>query len=128
MTHQKFKLIKIIIAMLLAAVIAQAVIFSNYVLAAFAVAAAIAVILVARKKVDEVLADERDYKIAGKAAKVSLNIFSVIGAAATFVLMAQDRANPVYEAVGSVLAYSVCGLLLLYSAVYVYFEKYAKQD
>lgn len=125
MTYKKFKAVKTVIAMLLAAVIAQAVIFSNYYLAAAAVLTALAIIFVARKKVNEVVADERDYQIAGKAARISMSAFSAIGAIITFVLMAQREANPLYEIIGSTLAYSVCFLLLLYSVLFSY---YAKQD
>jgi uncharacterized membrane protein len=128
MTYKNFRAIRVVIAFFLAMIIAQAVIFSNYILAAFAVAAAVAVIFIARKKVDEVLSDERDLQIAGKAARLSMSIFSVIGAVATFILLAERQASPFYDAVGSTLAYSVCSLLLLYSAIFIYYEKYEKQN
>ncbi len=121
MTHKKFKVIKIVIAFFLAIIMAQAVIFNNYILASFAIAAAIAVLFISRKNVDEVLTDERDAQISGKAAKITLNVFSVIGAAITFVLMGQ---NPLYKTIGSTLAYSVCSLLLLYSIIFYYYEKH----
>ena len=125
MTYKKFKTIKIIISMILGAVIAQAVIFGNYILAVSAILAAAGITLIVKKRVKEVMADERDYQVAGKAARVSMSIFSVLGAAASFVLMAEREANPLYGTIGSVLAYSVCFLLILYSALFAY---YAKQD
>jgi len=102
---------------------AQAVIFNNYILAAIAVISAVAVIFVSRKKVKGVLTDERDYAISGKAAKLSLSIFSVGGAIVTFIFMSLRSMNPIYEITGSVLAYSVCALLLLYSAIFTFYEK-----
>lgn len=123
MTQKTFKLVRIIIAFLLAIIMAQAVIFSNYILAAIAIAAAAAVIFVARKKVEGVLADERDNEVSGKAARLSLNIFSAAGAVATFVFISLRNTNPDFEVVGSVLAYSVCALLLLYSLIFAFYEK-----
>lgn len=123
MTQKSFKFVKIVTAFFLAAIMAQAVIFNNYILAAIAVAAAVAVIFISRQKVKGVLADERDKEISGKAARISLNIFSVAGAVITFVLMSSRGANFAYEVAGSVLAYSVCTLLLLYSAIFTFYEK-----
>lgn len=126
MTYKNFRAIRVVISFFLAMIMAQAVIFSNYILAVFAIATAVAVIFIARKKVDEVLSDERDLQIAGKAARLSMSIFSVIGAVSTFILLAQRQTNPLYDAVGSTLAYSVCSLLLLYSAIFIYYGKYEK--
>lgn len=114
---------KILIAILLAIMMAQAVILGNYILGMFSVVAAIAVIHVARQKVKEVITDERDLQLAGKAARLSLAIFSVVGAVATFVFIEQGKTNTVYGSVGSTLAYSVCSLLLLYSVILTYYEK-----
>lgn len=121
--QKTFKTIRVITAFLLAVVMAQAVILNNYILAAVAVAAAIGVILISRKKVDEVLSDERDVQITGKSARLALSIFCVVGAVVTFILMAQRNSNYVFEVAGSTLAYSVCALLLLYSAIFYYYEK-----
>jgi uncharacterized membrane protein len=123
MTQNKFKLIRIITAFFLAAIMAQAIIFSNYILALIAIVGAVTIIFASRKKVEGVLADERDLEIGGKSARMALSIFSIFGAATTFVLMFSRNINPVYEVVGSVLAYAVCGLLLLYSALFKYYEK-----
>lgn len=123
MTQKSFKIVKIITAIFLAAVMAQAVIFSNYILAALAVAAAVAVIFISRRKVKGVLADERDNEISGKSARLSLSIFSVAGAITTFVFTFLRSTNPAFELAGSVLAYSVCALLLLYSVIFTFYEK-----
>jgi uncharacterized membrane protein len=123
MKYKNFKTIKAVTAFFLAMIMAQAVVLSNYFLAIAAVLAAIAVIFVLRKKVEGVLADERDYAIAGKAARISLSIFSVVTAIATFVFMSLRNLNPVYEVIGSVLAYSVCSLLLLNGILFTFYEK-----
>lgn len=123
MTQKTFKFIRIITAFFLATIMAQAVIFNNYILALMAVISAVAVIFVSKKKVKGVLNDERDYAIAGKAARLSLSIFSVAGTMVTFILISMRNVSPVYEATGSVLGYSVCSLLLIYSAIFTFYEK-----
>ncbi len=125
MNYKQYRNFRIITAMLLAAVMSQAVIFNNYILAIFAVIAAMAVMFTVKKKVVDVLADERDYQNAGKAARYSLGIFSALGAVLTMFFMFQRSVDPAYEIIGSTLAYSVCGLLLLNSIVFMY---YAKQN
>jgi uncharacterized membrane protein len=123
MTQKSFKFVRIITAFFLAIIMAQAVMFNNYILAITAVVSGVAVIYVSKKKVKGVLNDERDYAIAGKAARLSLSIFSVAGAMATLIFMFLRYIDPIYEVISSVLAYSVCALLLLYSAIFSFYEK-----
>jgi uncharacterized membrane protein len=123
MTQKKFKLIRILTAMFLAAIMAQAVIFSNYILAIIAVVGAVLVIFTSAKKVEGVSSDERTISIGGRAARMSVTIFSVLGAGISFVLIISRGAGAVYEATGYVLSYSVCALLILYSSLFKYYEK-----
>lgn len=123
MKYKSFRILKIAVTFFLAIIIAQAIIFNNYILAIAAVIAGVAIVFALRKKVEGVTADERDFQIAGKSARLSLSIFCVLTAMATFVFMFQRDANPIYEVIGSTLAYSVCALLLLYSIIFTYYEK-----
>jgi uncharacterized membrane protein len=122
MTQKTFKYIRTLTAFFLAMVIAQAIVFDNYILAIVAIVGAVTVILTSRTKVKEVLVDERIILIGGKAARLTLSIFSVAGAGLTFILMFSRQFNPVFELIGSILAYSVCSVLLLYSLVFKYYE------
>jgi uncharacterized membrane protein len=118
-------MIKTVLAFFLAMIISQAVIFNNYFLAIVAVFAAFAIILPLKKKVTEVMNDERDYLIAGKAARLALSLFSVTGALLAFAFMSLRGMETVFGTIGSTLAYSVCALLLFYSAAAAI---YGKQD
>jgi uncharacterized membrane protein len=126
MNYKQYRNLRIITAAVLAGIISHAVVFNNYILAISAVLVGMAVMFFVKKQVKDILADERDYEIAGKSARYAMGIFSVTGSVATFFFMFQREANPFYETMGSVLAYSVCGLLLLYSFIFIYFQKYAK--
>lgn len=123
MTQKKFRLIRILTAMFLGAIMAQAVIFSNYILAVIAVAGAVLVVFTSAKKVEGATSDERTISIGGQAARMSLTIFSVLGAGISFVLIISRGIGEVYQTTGYVLSYSVCALLILYSLLFKYYEK-----
>jgi uncharacterized membrane protein len=127
MNNKQFKIFRIILAMILAIIISQAIILENFILAIFAMIVAVVLMIFVRKKVKDIIADERDYKIAGSAARYAITGFSAVAVGFMFFFMSQKQ-NPVYEAIGSTLAYSVCGLMLTYSLIFIYLRKYAKQD
>ncbi|MFA4872637.1 MAG: DUF2178 domain-containing protein [Patescibacteria group bacterium] len=123
MTYQRYKFAKIIVAMILAAVISQAIIIDNYPLAAASVAIAAGLMMMFRRQVKEVIADERDYQIAGKAARYAMVIFAVMASIATFILIALREGHPLFEVIGYVLAYATCFILLVYSIIFNYLNK-----
>jgi len=123
MTQKKFKLIKILTAMFLAAIMAQAIIYSNYILAVIAVIGAALVMFTSVKRVEGVSSDERTISIGGRAARMSITVFSILGAGISFVLIIQRGAGEIYQTIGYVLSYSVCALLILYSLLFKYYEK-----
>lgn len=123
MTTKTFAVIRTLTAFFLASVMAQAIIYNNYVLAIVAVVGAIVVVMTSKKKVNGVMVDERVIAISGNAARFSINIFSVVGSGLMFVLMFFRDSNQTYYVIASVLAYSICALLLLYSLTFKYYEK-----
>lgn len=120
MKYETFLKVKRVITLIFAIIIAKAVIMDNWLLAVIATVVMVAITILARRSVKGVVNDERDYVNAGKAARMSLSIFSVLGAILALVLMFNG-----FESVGSVLAYCVCALLLLQA---VFFSYYAKQN
>lgn len=123
MTLKQYGVARIIITALLAALISQAVIINNYYLATAAILIAIGLMLFMKRRVKEVIADERDYEIAGKAARWSIAIFSIAGSVIVLVSMALRQYNPALETIGSIIAYSICLLLLLNSLIFGYMSK-----
>jgi uncharacterized membrane protein len=123
MTQKKFKLVRILTAMFLAAIMAQAIIYSNYMLAIIAVVGAVLVVFTSVKKVEGPLSDERTISIGGRAARMSVTVFSILGAGISLVLIMQRGAGEIYQTTGYVLSYSVCALLILYSLLFKYYEK-----
>jgi uncharacterized membrane protein len=130
MNFKQYRNFKIIVALVLAVIISQAVIMDNYILAIIAVLTAMILVFLAKQTVRGVLADERDYEIAGKSARYSLGIFSVTGALAMLFFTFSKTEDIVFGVIASTLAYSVCALLLLYSIIYKFlsYKGYEKQD
>ena len=123
MNYKQFRAVKLTVVIVVAAVISQAVIYANYWLAAITVTIALIFLLVLKRKIKEVVADERDYKIAGDAARYAVTVFVFLAVVASFILMSLKDVDIVYTVVGIVLAYSACFLMLFYSLTYVYLNK-----
>jgi len=123
MTAKKFLAYRLIVVALLAGVISSFVAVGNYLVPIAAVVTAIIFILIMKKKVNEVLVDERDYKIAGNAARYAMTIFSAISGVIILILFALKKDRPDFELVGSILAYAVCSLMLLYSFIFKYYQR-----
>jgi uncharacterized membrane protein len=127
MNYNQFKKIRVIVAALTAVVMSFAVVLQSWPLAIADVLISMAVMLVAKSQVKNVIADERDYYIAGKAARYTQAIVCIMGAILTFYFMALSK-NPAAEAIGSVLGFCVCSVLMLNSIIVIYLERHEKQN
>jgi uncharacterized membrane protein len=125
MNYDQFKVMRIVTAMIVAIIMSFAVTLHSWILAIADVLLAIVIIFAAKKQVKDVLADERDYYIAGKAARYALSIFCIIEVIFAFYFMVLSKDTNA-EVIGSVLAYSTCGLLLLNSLIVVYLQRNEK--
>ena len=72
-----------------------------------------------RKKVTEVLEDERIYRISEKASRRVLEIFGIGSALIGMVLITSNS----YAKVGYILAFSACVLLMFYLIFYSYYNR-----
>jgi uncharacterized membrane protein len=122
MNQKTFYTIRIVFAMVIAVVCSIAVVQGNYVLPIIVGVTAALVLFSMKKQVTGVLADERDYKIAGKAARWSLGVYAIVAAIVSMVLMARRVDNPGCESIALVLAYSACALLIVQSLVFKYLQ------
>lgn len=122
MTIKKYNSYRIAIVILLSASISISISNQNFFLPVAAIAIAMIVLHMMRRRVDGVLADERDYSLAGTSARYAISIFSVLMVAAMFLFMYLGQNNPTLMDISTVLAYLVCVLMLINSAVF-YFLK-----
>lgn len=123
MTAKKFLIYQLVLAIILTGVVLASVVIGNYVVPLIAIITAILLMLLMKKKVKEVLEDERDFEIGGKAARYAISIYAGISGIAVIILSALRNHNPSFEIVGSVLAYSICSLLILHIIIYKILEK-----
>jgi len=123
MTLKTFKRLQIGIAIIIAITIGQSIIRNNYIIPLVIVILGTLVMLFARRYVKEIIADERDYLNAGRAATLSLQIYAWVAVIVMFIFYSQRASNVAYDAIGQTLAYSTCFLMLLYSILFRYFNK-----
>lgn len=128
MTIQQYKKIKLVVVVLIAMVFSQSIVMKNYVVPIFLLAFSSLFLLYIRKKVKGVLADERDYLVAGKASLLAVQIYSWLGVIAMFILYANRDLNPFYEPIAITISFSVTLLLLLYSFIFRYYNKIKFSD
>jgi uncharacterized membrane protein len=118
MTLKQYTVARMVIAALLAAFIASSVVRHDFFWPVVAMAAAILLLLFLRSRVREVLADERDYTLGGTAARWTIQIFSIAAVLGMFGFSALQERDAAYAVIASVLAYSTCALMLLYSVIF----------
>lgn len=123
MTLKKYQQIRIFITIIIAIIFSQAILYQNYLIPLATLLVASLVLISLRQKVKEVIADERDYALAGKSASWAIQIYSWIAVVIMFVLYALKDLNPSYEPVAITLAYSTCVLMLIYSLFYKFQNK-----
>ncbi|MFA4954440.1 MAG: DUF2178 domain-containing protein [Patescibacteria group bacterium] len=126
MTLKQYTLVRIIAVITVASSISISVARSNFIIPIFITLLAVAGLFFLRGRVKEILADERDYTLGGTAARLAIQIYSWAAIIAMFVLYSQRALNPTYEVIASVLAYSTCVLMLLYSLIFKYYDQAAK--
>ncbi|MFA5358646.1 MAG: DUF2178 domain-containing protein [Patescibacteria group bacterium] len=123
MTAKQFLFFKLIVVVILAGVVSSFITVGNYVIPLLVLMTAGVLLYFIKKRVKDVMEDERDFEIAGKAARYAMTIFSLVGGVVIIVIFALRHTNPDLELVGSVFAYAVCFLLLCYSLLFKYFQQ-----
>lgn len=73
----------------------------------------------------EIIADERDYEIGGRAAVLAIQIYAWLIVIMMFLLLAYSSLNPLPEAlaIAAALAYSTCLLMIIYTLLFRYYDK-----
>ena len=97
----------------------------NYYLPIIFVLSSLAGIYYCRKhlQVATIMVDERDYQVAGKAARYTIFTYGLLGSVSTFILMAISQKGDVLYVLSQYLAFSVCFLMLLNAFLFRYLSK-----
>lgn len=104
--------------------VAIAVVLGNVFVPLAAVLIGMGILYLCRRRVKEVIIDERNRRIGEKAARLAFAVYGPAVAVLSAVLLALSRSTyPDLAPVGLTLAYSAAVLVVLYDVLYYYFEK-----
>lgn len=123
MTLKRFKAIKIVLAIIVGVAFSEGIVLGNHLIPLAIFIIVLAVMFYLRGKVKEIVADERDYEVGGKAARWALQIYSWLAVAAMLIFFSQKAVNPAFEPIAFTLAYSTCLLMILYVAFFYYHQR-----
>ena len=124
MSFKTYTAIRMVIIIIMAGLIGWAVVNGNALIPVPVIIAAMVILLLFRRRVKEVVVDERVYSIAEKASLIAFRVFGILAAVigATLVALGWDSSSDLYK-IGLTLAYSVCGLLVIYYIAYIYYNR-----
>lgn len=125
MTIKQFRSVQLLLVMVLAILVGWATVRQNYVIPIMATALTVILLFYLQGRVKEIIADERDYEVGGKAARLAITIFSWIMIIVMFAFLAFRGQNPEFEIIAVALGYSICLLMVLYSFFFRYYDKVA---
>jgi len=119
MRRKMFVVYATLITAAMGAVIGYGVSTKNALLPVAAFITGIALIALGRRKVNEVVEDERIYKISEKASRRVYQIFTLTASLTGVTLIAMNE----HVEVGYTLAFSACALMILYMILYGYYSR-----
>ena len=128
MTKKQYLFCRLAVIVLLSFSISTSLSLGNYYLPLVFMLTATAALYYCRKqlKTKDILVDERDYQLAGRAARYAIFIYGWLGAIGTFILMAlSDKRGDLYI-VSQYLAFSVCFLMLANVLIFRYLSSRGK--
>ena len=128
MTKKLFLVYKLVAVALVAIVLGVSIDYGNWYLPVIFLVTAWVSLYALRGRVKEVMADERDYRIAGKASLWAMKIYLSFSVIAGLILFITERENEVLFAIGSVFLYSACFLMLLYAILFKIYERRNEYD
>ncbi len=126
MTLKTYQKVRLLITFVLAMLISQLITKESYLWPILLVIVASLVLWFLRGRVKEVIADERDYYLGGKAALLAIQIFGWLGVLTMFLLYYLKQMNPNFEIIASTLSFSILGLFFLYAIIFKIYNKIKK--
>jgi len=118
MNRKRFALCGAMIASGIGAIVGYSVCTGDFVLPFVAVVGGILALRLIKRRVEDVLEDERTYRISEKASRRVLEVFGTGSALTGVTLITLDK----HQEAGYALAFSACILILLYMIFYAYYS------
>jgi len=124
MKRRTFNILGIITIAILGVVIGESIKVGNAVIPVIAMIIAMIIIYTLKRNVDEVMEDERIYKIGEKASYLTFKIFlTMIAILGVFLVALSNSGMYSFEKEGYTLLYSTGVLLILYLISYGYYSR-----
>lgn len=123
MTLEKYRKVLLAVALVTSAIFSYALLRSNWFIPLIVLIAVSILVFYLRRKVDDVIADERDYAIGGKAAYLAMQIYLWTAMIVMFVFYSSRGINPAYEPIAVTLAFSACFLMLAYVFIFHFYNR-----
>ncbi len=123
MKRKQFRMISLLIVMIMGAVVGFSVSIGNPELAVGVVLASMAVMYNLKSRLEGVVEDERIHQVSQKASRITLQIVALGFALGGAVLIAMRDLYPGFTDLGFFMAYASCGVLVLYSLFYKYYNR-----
>jgi uncharacterized membrane protein len=123
MKRKQFKIISLLTVMIMGSVVGFSVSIGNPALAVGVVLAGMAVMYNLKSRLEGVVEDERIHQVSQKASRITLQIVVLGLALGGAALIAMRYIYPGHTDLGFFMAYASCGVLVLYSLFYKYYDR-----
>jgi len=123
MTQKQFQVIRILIVIALSMAIGISVTLKIAFVSPLAIIIAVVLMQIFYRKVKEVTADERDYKLAGKAALATYRITTITLVIIAGSLIAYSTTNPNVYRAGYLILYIVCFMMVVNIFAFLIYQK-----
>ena len=122
MKRKQFKIINFLTTMIMAAIIGFSISIGNPAIAVASFIGGIAVIFLSKRKLEDIVEDERIRQVSQKASGITLQFIVISFAVGGTILVAMRDTYPKYTDFGFFMSYVACAILVLYSIFYMYFN------
>lgn len=124
MSYNTYRMYKLVIVIIIAVGVSSAVAAGVPWLPVPVAAAGAAAMLLVKRRVKEIVVDERTWRIAERAGRLAFQWGAILMALAAATLLALARAgNTSFEQAGFILAYTAAALVAIYYFSYIYYSK-----
>ena len=123
MTKKAFSIYRIIAVIIVTIIVSISINYGNWYLPVISIMASWLFLYTLRRKVKEVIADERDYIIAGKASGLAMKIYISLSVIIGMILYSTRKENEILFNIATTLLYSACFLMIFYAVLFKIYEK-----
>jgi len=123
MTKKAFSIYRIIAVIIVTIIVSISINYGNWYLPVISIMASWLFLYTLRRKVKEVIADERDYIIAGKASGLAMKIYISFSVIIGVILYSTGKENEILFNIATTLLYSACFLMIFYAVLFKIYER-----